>query len=40
SAVRWNVASSIVVAWVVTLPAAAAIGALVYWITRLLSGMA
>jgi len=40
SAVRWNVASSIVVAWVVTLPAAAAIGALVYWVTRLLSGMA
>jgi PiT family inorganic phosphate transporter len=30
SAVRWNVASSIVVAWVVTLPAAAAIGALFY----------
>jgi PiT family inorganic phosphate transporter len=31
SAVRWNVASSIVVAWVVTLPAAALIGALAYW---------
>ena len=30
SAVRWNVASSIVVAWVVTLPAAALIGALAY----------
>jgi PiT family inorganic phosphate transporter len=27
SAVRWNVASSIVVAWVITLPAAAGIGA-------------
>ena len=35
SAVRWNVASSIVVAWVVTLPAAAAIGALFYGLTRL-----
>ena len=35
SAVRWNVASSIVVAWVVTLPAAAAIGALFYELTRL-----
>ena len=30
SAVRWNVASNIIVAWVVTLPAAAAIGALFY----------
>lgn len=35
SAVRWNVASNIIVAWVVTLPAAAAIGALFYWLTRL-----
>ena len=32
SAVRWSVASSIVVAWVVTLPASAAIAALFYWI--------
>src|SRR3546814_8599322 len=30
SAVRWNVATSIIVAWVVTLPAAAAIGAVFY----------
>jgi PiT family inorganic phosphate transporter len=30
SAVRWNVAESIVVAWVLTLPAAAAIAAIVY----------
>ena len=30
SAVRWGIAGSIVVAWVVTLPAAAAIGALFY----------
>ncbi|NLH79707.1 MAG: inorganic phosphate transporter [Phyllobacteriaceae bacterium] len=31
SAVRWNVASSIVVAWVVTIPAAASISALAWW---------
>jgi len=31
SAVRWNVAQSIVIAWVLTLPAAAAIAAAVYW---------
>ena len=35
SAVRWNVASSIVVAWVVTIPAAAMVGALFYELTRL-----
>ncbi len=35
SAVRWNVASSIVVAWVVTIPAAALVGALFYGLTRL-----
>ncbi|WP_336957966.1 inorganic phosphate transporter [Sphingobium aquiterrae] len=35
SAVRWNVASSIIVAWVVTLPAAAAIGALFYLLAGL-----
>ena len=35
SAVRWNVASSIVVAWVVTIPAAAAVGAGFYWMTLL-----
>ncbi len=35
SAVRWNVASGIVVAWVVTLPCAALIGALFYGLTRL-----
>ncbi|MCC6467857.1 MAG: inorganic phosphate transporter [Alphaproteobacteria bacterium] len=37
SAVRWNVASSIVVAWVVTMPAAAAVAGLFYalaaWVT-------
>jgi PiT family inorganic phosphate transporter len=35
SAVRWNVASSIVVAWVVTLPAAALMGALFFWLVDL-----
>ena len=35
SAVRWNVASSIVVAWVVTLPAAAFAGACFYWLAGL-----
>jgi PiT family inorganic phosphate transporter len=32
SAVRWNVASSIVVAWIITIPAAATVAALVYWL--------
>ncbi len=31
SAVRWNIASGIVVAWVVTIPAAAVIAALAWW---------
>ena len=35
SAVRWGVAGNIVVAWVLTLPAAAAIGAATYGITRI-----
>jgi inorganic phosphate transporter, PiT family len=35
SAVRWGVAGNIVVAWVLTLPAAAGIGALTYGITRI-----
>jgi PiT family inorganic phosphate transporter len=34
SAVRWGVAGNIVVAWVLTLPAAAAVGALTYGVTR------
>jgi PiT family inorganic phosphate transporter len=34
SAVRWGVAGNIVVAWLLTLPAAAAIGALAYGVTR------
>jgi PiT family inorganic phosphate transporter len=35
SAVRWGVAGNMVVAWVLTLPGAAAIGALTYGLTRL-----
>ncbi len=37
SAVRWGVARDIVIAWIVTLPAAAAIGALGYWLGAALS---
>jgi PiT family inorganic phosphate transporter len=32
SAVRWNIAGSIVYAWVITIPAAALIAALAYWV--------
>jgi PiT family inorganic phosphate transporter len=35
SAVRWGVAGNIVVAWVLTLPCSAAVGALTYGITRI-----
>jgi PiT family inorganic phosphate transporter len=35
SAVRWGVAGNIVVAWIVTLPAAAAIGGFTYGLTRI-----
>ena len=35
SAVRWGVAGNIVRAWIVTIPAAGAIGALVYGVTRI-----
>lgn len=35
SAVRWGVAGRIVWAWVLTMPAAAAISALTYWLTHL-----
>ncbi len=31
SAVRWNVTTNIIVAWVITMPAAALVGALFYW---------
>ncbi|HTP85238.1 MAG TPA: inorganic phosphate transporter [Alphaproteobacteria bacterium] len=36
SAVRWNIASNIVVAWVITLPAAAGVAALAYALAHLL----
>jgi PiT family inorganic phosphate transporter len=35
SAVRWGVAGTIVVAWVLTLPAAAGMGAVTYGVTRI-----
>jgi PiT family inorganic phosphate transporter len=35
SAVRWNVASSIVYAWVITIPASAIVAALAYWASTL-----
>ena len=37
SAVRWGVASNIVIAWIVTLPAAAAISAASYLVVTLLT---
>ncbi len=36
SAVRWGVAARIVWAWVLTIPAAAAVGAFAFWIVRLI----
>ena len=36
SAVRWNVASSIVYAWVITVPASALVAAVTYWVVALL----
>ncbi|UGV26346.1 inorganic phosphate transporter [Rhodopseudomonas boonkerdii] len=36
SAVRWNVASSIVYAWVITIPAAAIVAAATWWAVKLL----
>jgi inorganic phosphate transporter, PiT family len=36
SAVRWNVAGSMVFAWFVTIPAAAVVGALCYWVICLI----
>jgi PiT family inorganic phosphate transporter len=35
SAVRWNVTTNIVTAWVITMPAAASVGALFYWLAGL-----
>jgi PiT family inorganic phosphate transporter len=37
AAVRWNVASDVVFAWIVTLPAAALFGAAFYELYKLLS---
>ena len=34
SAVRWNVARTVVLAWVITIPATATVGALTYWLMR------
>src|SRR6202040_3428508 len=36
SAVRWNIASSIVYAWVITIPASATVAAVAYWIVSAL----
>jgi PiT family inorganic phosphate transporter len=33
SAVRWGVAQNVVMAWVITIPASASVGALFYWLT-------
>ena len=33
SAVRWGVARNVMVAWIITIPASAAVGALFYWLT-------
>src|SRR3954470_8783763 len=38
SAVRWGVAGNIVIAWVLTLPAAGAVAALAYWLTHAVLG--
>jgi inorganic phosphate transporter, PiT family len=37
SAVRWGLARSIVVAWVITIPTAALIAALIFYVTRLIA---
>jgi PiT family inorganic phosphate transporter len=34
AAVRWNVASNVVVAWILTMPAAGLIGAAFYWLCK------
>src|SRR3954469_7436003 len=33
SAVRWGVAGNVMVAWIITIPASASVGALFYWLT-------
>ena len=37
SAVRWGVARRVVVAWIITLPASAAVGAICYWLAAVLA---
>lgn len=37
SAVRWNIAGNIVIAWIITLPATALVAALCYLLSRLFS---
>ena len=39
SAVRWGVAGQIVWAWLLTIPAAAAIGAVTYWLAHIIGGV-
>ncbi|MCL2668018.1 MAG: inorganic phosphate transporter, partial [Micrococcales bacterium] len=36
SAVRWGVAKNILIAWLLTIPAAAAVGAVAYWVLHAL----
>ncbi|MCB1380319.1 MAG: inorganic phosphate transporter [Alphaproteobacteria bacterium] len=38
SAVRWNVATGIVYAWIITMPAAAVIAAIFYWLAAVFGG--
>ncbi|MDX6319776.1 MAG: inorganic phosphate transporter, PiT family [Nocardioidaceae bacterium] len=40
AAVRWGVAGRMVVAWCITLPAAAVVGALMWWVGHLVGGLA
>jgi len=35
SAVRWGIARNVMIAWIITIPASAAVGALFYWLTTL-----
>lgn len=39
SAVRWNVASSIVYAWIITIPASALVAALAYWASSAIAAL-
>jgi PiT family inorganic phosphate transporter len=37
-AVRWGVAKNIILGWFITMPAAALVAALMYWLTDLIVG--